>query len=563
MATRFSSQLHTNYVPSDKERAEIRHLLVEPRVRLREIEKQIEELEAERAKLSTHIDAHEALISPMRRLPEDVLQEIFLRCLPSHRNPAMSSLEAPVLLGRICREWRMLAFATPALWARIHIVEPLGYHRSAERSTASRTAKVLQFVEAARGWLERSGRCPLSISFEHEHGDDFLAADESDGPSALLQLVLQHSFHWQGIELSFPPLSRGNSGRNTLQELVKLDPSSVPMLKSFRLERTDWSSVSEDFRWKSMRLLHVTHLERLGLAFRGSFGDIKMLPVHWEHLISLDISLSNGPQLQASPLEILSILNLCSALQTLRLEQWTQLVPVGLLAPAQAAPATPQTAGALCPELKSLEISHSPQLLSYISCPQLRELDLVGHWYEYSGNPNNAPDTEQLLQVMPTYGLLEKFRYSVVRSGPHPSLAVVFEELPPTLKELEIFENPADPQITDDFIMLLATRCPQLEKLIVRGCALLSVDGIVAFLNSQNPHGAGPFRHLRVHYTVEPEVTLEQFKARVRAFIDMGITITFTAAGNGRLQFAPFQGLSLTRAESRIVYPPWSPEDEE
>ncbi|KAJ7022093.1 hypothetical protein C8F04DRAFT_245444 [Mycena alexandri] len=41
---------------------------------------------------------------------------------PTHRNRVMSAVEAPVLLGRICRSWRSLT--TPRLWSRLHVVEP-------------------------------------------------------------------------------------------------------------------------------------------------------------------------------------------------------------------------------------------------------------------------------------------------------------------------------------------------------------------------------------------------------------------------------------------------------
>ncbi|KAF8210556.1 hypothetical protein K438DRAFT_1570262, partial [Mycena galopus ATCC 62051] len=56
-----------------------------------------------------------ALISSIRRLPLQVIQEIFIACLPTHRNCVMSASEAPIQLGRICSSWRALAFSTPQL----------------------------------------------------------------------------------------------------------------------------------------------------------------------------------------------------------------------------------------------------------------------------------------------------------------------------------------------------------------------------------------------------------------------------------------------------------------
>ncbi|KAF8176670.1 hypothetical protein K438DRAFT_1485893, partial [Mycena galopus ATCC 62051] len=69
----------------------------------------------QRASLKRPIDAHRAVISPMRRVPHDVLVEICISCLPSH-NALIDPAEAPLILGRICRHWRSVAYSTPTLW---------------------------------------------------------------------------------------------------------------------------------------------------------------------------------------------------------------------------------------------------------------------------------------------------------------------------------------------------------------------------------------------------------------------------------------------------------------
>ncbi|KAJ7441742.1 hypothetical protein FB451DRAFT_1414535 [Mycena latifolia] len=48
-----------------------------------ELQKALDKLADQRARLIAHMDAHKALISPLRRLPLDILQEIFL-FLKSH-----------------------------------------------------------------------------------------------------------------------------------------------------------------------------------------------------------------------------------------------------------------------------------------------------------------------------------------------------------------------------------------------------------------------------------------------------------------------------------------------
>ncbi|KAJ6552904.1 hypothetical protein B0H19DRAFT_1155205, partial [Mycena capillaripes] len=63
-------------------------------------------------------------------VPNDVLSEIFLHCLPQAKHIAAShfprllflipSVEtAPVLLCRVCIRWRVTAMATPRLWTSL------------------------------------------------------------------------------------------------------------------------------------------------------------------------------------------------------------------------------------------------------------------------------------------------------------------------------------------------------------------------------------------------------------------------------------------------------------
>ncbi|KAE9388303.1 hypothetical protein BT96DRAFT_745982, partial [Gymnopus androsaceus JB14] len=66
--------------------------------------------------LKTYVEAHQTLMSPMRRLPEETLSEIFICCLPEDRYAVRSIAKAPLLLTTISREWRRIALATPALW---------------------------------------------------------------------------------------------------------------------------------------------------------------------------------------------------------------------------------------------------------------------------------------------------------------------------------------------------------------------------------------------------------------------------------------------------------------
>ncbi|KAJ6523496.1 hypothetical protein DFH09DRAFT_1420531 [Mycena vulgaris] len=104
----FTEKLHTNYVPSDLEIDEIRSLIEGPLGELARLDTQIaeaqaflDELRVKRQSLKAEIDSHTALAGHVRRLPQEILQEIFLACLPTQGDalPAVDAREAPPLLG--------------------------------------------------------------------------------------------------------------------------------------------------------------------------------------------------------------------------------------------------------------------------------------------------------------------------------------------------------------------------------------------------------------------------------------------------------------------------------
>ncbi|KAJ7718278.1 hypothetical protein B0H16DRAFT_1797754 [Mycena metata] len=159
MDSPFLNILHTNTIPSDSECRPIREFLVAPRQEVAKLNDEIQRLQslleqvtAQRDRLNVFVDAHLALISPIRRLPDDIVAEIFKATLPTDRNVMMSSAEAPLLLSSVFQVWRRLALSTPRLWASFHIVIPAS------------EAELPHLGETTSLWLSRSGALPLSVS---------------------------------------------------------------------------------------------------------------------------------------------------------------------------------------------------------------------------------------------------------------------------------------------------------------------------------------------------------------------------------------------------------------
>ncbi|KAF7357887.1 hypothetical protein MVEN_00834900 [Mycena venus] len=272
MSSPFASQLGTNYCPRDEELPQIKALLFEPSQRLKRLDdeiavlqKALDKLSKERDALSAYVEAHEVLMSPIRRLPLDILEHIFVACLPTHRNCVMSAQEAPVILGRICSYWRTISLATPRLWSRLHIVEPTGL----EQPNSLNTLRRLQRLEVADLWLRRSGECPLSISLNPspdplKSGSSVMSSPGSaTNPALFLTALIQFAPRWQNIRLV--------AQLSALEALSRLTEDDVPLLKQLDIVCFADAQGTNDDQWTLSQcgVLHCPSLSAFSIS--GSF----------------------------------------------------------------------------------------------------------------------------------------------------------------------------------------------------------------------------------------------------------------------------------------------------
>ncbi|KAJ7123304.1 hypothetical protein C8R43DRAFT_1241181 [Mycena crocata] len=215
------SHLRTGYVPTSTETKGLQTDLISLTKELARLETLIQDLSARRDKIEESIQLHQAVLAPVRRLPDDVLQDIFLACLPTHRNAVMSTREAPLLLCRVCRTWRALALATPRIWASLHI--HLGFILQGK-----------QRAQALTQWLQRAAGCPLSLSIcgtlpgaQNGAIDRTPLSIDSSGSEheILLDALVKSTTRWHNVALT-------DLHTSYVQELRA---TSTPMLQSLQI----------------------------------------------------------------------------------------------------------------------------------------------------------------------------------------------------------------------------------------------------------------------------------------------------------------------------------------
>jgi hypothetical protein len=209
----------------------------------------LQKLERERDLIQHHIDAHEGLLSPTRRLPAEILSEIFSHCLPTDRNPTCSQSDAPLLLGQVCKDWRQVSLSTPYLWASIHIVIPLNARARVLHPLIDAKTKGIE------SWLSRSGSLPLSISVYAV--EPAVREYVAEGPAlrgpvqSLLDRVLQRSSRWYAVDFKITTACISILGESWPWGGNK----DFPRLRTFRLSR-QWFTDTK-FAWSQLTQLEL------------------------------------------------------------------------------------------------------------------------------------------------------------------------------------------------------------------------------------------------------------------------------------------------------------------
>ncbi|KAJ6457435.1 hypothetical protein C8R47DRAFT_1164359 [Mycena vitilis] len=198
-AARLHTLLNGNEPPEESELPLVQSLVSQNDARsaildeeITKLRETLRQLEQDRASLLSY----RVILSPLRRMPPEVLSQIFLWTLPSlseeWRRNRLDAPDSPWNLTRVSGLWRAVSLSTPSLWSgfAIHYApthDPLPYP--------------LAMVNAQ---IQRSGSQKLNIHF---YGCERVA---SRPQIQIFQLLSEHSERWEelaiGITAEMAPL---------------------------------------------------------------------------------------------------------------------------------------------------------------------------------------------------------------------------------------------------------------------------------------------------------------------------------------------------------------------
>ncbi|KAJ7137556.1 hypothetical protein C8R43DRAFT_1109844 [Mycena crocata] len=169
-------------VNNKSNRAADRALIVNLAAQIHDLEKSIRALRVQQDQAQKRLDSY---TYPVLTLPNEIISEIFLHFLPTYPlSPPLHGLLSPTLLTHVCREWKDIAHATPALWRAITLY-----------FTARAPFRDEQYNNLLRQWMSRSRSCPLSISIG---GNDYYQE-----PVRCMETLASHRARWEYLELTW------------------------------------------------------------------------------------------------------------------------------------------------------------------------------------------------------------------------------------------------------------------------------------------------------------------------------------------------------------------------
>lgn len=162
--------------------------------------------------------------------------------------PSISEKETPLSLAHDSRPWRSVAFATPKLWACLHL--------HMDRQYDSNVLWTKRRLDALLFWLKQSRSLPLSvrISRSNRFGRRSLplygqcSDEESDAIdkdiihlTKMMDALVEHTWRWENISIDLPETVTSPLNNYTNHEF--------PYLKTVRIKAFDWGiSIAENGR---------------------------------------------------------------------------------------------------------------------------------------------------------------------------------------------------------------------------------------------------------------------------------------------------------------------------
>ena len=418
--------------------------------------------------------------SPLERIPLELVQKIFLHCLPGDEYTRPDHRSAPLLVTQVCSSWRHVALATPRLWNSLWI--------QLSRNNVDRRLNTMAT------WLRRSASCPLSLHAQ-------VQSTGLDIVNLFFMLLDAYKQSWKDLRLVLP--------LSWAEIAMQMFSQPTPLLEVFRMRV---AKSQDNLLPTSQTPFFLTDelAPRLRCISWGITGphSVRFLPqlTRLEELdVDSDLSVS----------ECLAILQQCPRLVSCefwKIKSVSNILDIHIYTPIRL------------PRLRSMAL-HSTlgadMLLEYLELPALTRLKIafigdavVSTWSQrrFDGffARSNCPLQSLILQdVLPS----------------EEALIHCLECVSASLVELVLLDTRSLFVMRDKVLTLLMARqghdasvtclCPRLEVLRF-GRSLLSADGLLADMVESRWERSSPWGPVTRLRSINPRISVVDHPEDVR-----------------------------------------------
>ncbi|KAJ7579931.1 hypothetical protein C8J56DRAFT_829551 [Mycena floridula] len=200
------------------------------------------------------IALRKAIIAPIRKLPNEVLERIFFEAHPSNWSPF--DMNGPWVIAQVCSRWREVSCSSPRLWSSFLCLA--GWNEDTlEAYWGESGVRCLESLDVIQECLQRSGTFPLTFKLQLRGGciNEILAVTTA---------IFSHCERWKDLEVGHSldhvpaALSTSLKGRLSLLERLEVwgrdtqDLAVAPCLREL-----DTPSTKTPFPWSQIQILRL------------------------------------------------------------------------------------------------------------------------------------------------------------------------------------------------------------------------------------------------------------------------------------------------------------------
>lgn len=443
----------------------ISHLLAEQKLELSFIKEELDRARAEVSRLEAKhfgtteiVQKLEALRSPVRRMPVEIMAKVFEQCVQDEESQEPDPLRAPLLLCQVCSAWRDLMFSLPCLWKTLKVGFP---------STTPNWENVMQSkIMSMHVWISRAKALPISLTLQHP----------SNSPitwGALMSLdkeILTLGCRIEELCLKFSPLA--------LSSLLTFTQSPLPHLRRLELHNSNPLPSHDN---PSPLLLHdAPNLRSLSIAW-GSL-DTAQFCVPWGQLTQLSLQYDASPYWNSVHNDYLIALRECPNLKYCSIGIGMTILDID----------TEMVVPVTLPNLESMKVRlfcqtlYTHQFFDALHAPKL-------HTFEFQNVSlamgSFASQTEPLPFISRSAETLENLSFDTINISDVDLLSCLSQLH--RLKHLRFLPGPLqlNHNLVDSLILSAAPQgtsiCPRLESLSLKCSKRVSTDKVTELIESR------------------------------------------------------------------------------